>query len=203
MYSNKYKFFIAGLVLNLILASLTGITLLYGLKWVDKSYTLVIDQESKRLNYVSDLSMLIVNGQVYILNYYNPNTTQTMNPNNYTALVNEISLLINKLNKDTKDPSEKVLIMNTNKTFNEYSKTVESIIQNKEQMQLEKLEEVYQKTIVACDKLKNYYITEIDKTNQYNTKISNLVIGTCLTIIILTQAFNLILLFLNKKKRNN
>ena len=202
MYSKKDNLFIGGLILNFILASLVGITLLYGLNWVDKSYTLVIDEESKRLNNVSDLSMLIVNGHVYVLNYYNKNTTQQMNTDNYTPVVNEASLIINKLNKDIKEPSEKVLIMNTNIAFNEYRKTVEAIIQNKEHVKSDKLEEVFQKTIVACDNLKNYYFTEIDKTNRNNTKISNLVISAGLTITVVTQVFILILIFYRKKKNN-
>ena len=202
MYSKKDNLFIGGLILNFILASLVGITLLYGLSWVDKSYTLVIDEKSEKLSNVSDLTILMVNGHVFVLNYYNQNTNQAMNTENYTALVNEASSLINKLNKDIKNPSEKVFTMNINIAFNEYRKTVESIIQNKGQVKSEKLEEVYQKTIVACDKLGNYYFTEIDKTNRNNTKISNLVISTGLTITILTQVFILILLFFKKKKNN-
>jgi len=202
MYSKKDNLFIGGLILNFILASLVGITLLYGLNWVDKSYTLVIDEKSEKLSNVSDLTILMVNGHVFVLNYYNQNTNQAMNTENYTALVNEASSLINKLNKDIKNPSEKVFTMNINIAFNEYRKTVESLIQNKGQVKSEKLEEVYQKTIVACDKLGNYYFTEIDKTNRNNTKISNLVISTGLTITILTQVFILILLFFKKKKNN-
>ena len=202
MNSKKYNLIIVGLVFNFILASLVGITLLYVLKWVDKSYTLVINEESNRLNHVSDLSTLIVNGHVYITNYYN-SQTRTTNHENYKVLINEADSLINELNKDISNPSEKVLIMDTNKTFNDYRETVVSMLQNKDQVNLEELEEYYQKAIVACDKLQNYYFIEIDKTNRNNTRISDLVINTGITITILTQVFTLILILLNKKKNSH
>ena len=191
------KLLTRSLIINIIITTIILIILISGLIWIDRSYTKLIDEETKKLNNVSDLIILVNNEQIYALNYNNIDSNHF---NGYEQLIHQTNTIILNINKDIKNPTEKRLINIVIKSYSIYQNIVQNIIQNKNLTQIAESENAYRKVVEVSDNLSYYYIKEIDKNNQINTKRSNIISIICLTALVLNQLLLLSMLIYKKKE---